>query len=70
MNKLARKQAIDQVPCTSPLDKTEDGFESVAAFLDHAEMGVVNFVRQMLRACAEEEYLRFIGSKHYERTPS
>ena len=48
MNNLARKEVIDQVPCTSRLDETTSRFKSVTEFLDHVEMGVRDFVRQML----------------------
>jgi hypothetical protein len=71
MNNLARKEAIDQVPFTSSLndDSTTAGFKSVTEFLDHVETGVRDFVRQMLQGYAEDEFLRFIGSKPYERSP-
>ena len=69
MNNLARKEVIDQVPCSSRLDETANGFKSVTEFLDHVEMGVRDFVRQMLQGYAEDEFLRFIGAKRYERTP-
>jgi putative transposase len=71
MNNLARKEAIDQVPFTSSLndDSTTAGFKSVTEFLDHVETGVRDFVRQMLQGYAEDEFLRFIGAKPYERSP-
>ena len=69
MDNLARKEIIDQVPCRSSLDETRKGFKSVTEFLDHVEMGVRAFVRWMLQAYAEDEFLRFIGAKPYERTP-
>ncbi len=69
MDNLARKEVIDQGPCTSRLDETTSRFKSVTEFLDHVEMGVRDFVRQMLQGYAEDEFLRFIGAKRYERTP-
>jgi len=68
MNNLARKEAIDQAPCTSRLDETTSQFRTITEFLDHVEMGVREFVRQMLQGYAEDEFLRFIGAKPYERT--
>jgi putative transposase len=69
MDNLARKEIIDQVPSRSSLDETRKGFKSVTEFLDHVEMGVRAFVRWMLQTYAEDEFLRFIGAKPYERTP-
>lgn len=70
MNNLARKEATDQAPCKSGLDETTTGrFKTVTEFLDHVEMGVRAFVREMLQEYAEDEFLRFIGAKPYERTP-
>ena len=69
MDNLARKEAIDQSPFRSTLDETTSRFKSVTEFLDYMEMGVRDFVRQMLQGYAEEEFLRFIGAKRYERTP-
>ena len=69
MNNLTRKEVIDQVPCTSRLDESTSRFKSVTEFLDHVEMGVRDFVRQMLQGYAEDEFIRFIGAKPYERTP-
>jgi putative transposase len=69
MHNLARKEVIDQVRFTSPLgDQPRSRFKSVTEFLDHLEMGVRDFVRQMLQGYAEEEFLRYIGAKPYERT--
>ena len=69
MNNLARKEAIVQAPCRSRLDEAGSRFESVTEFLDQVETGVREFVRQMLQGFAEDEFLRFIGAKRYERTP-
>jgi putative transposase len=69
MNNLARKEVIDQVPCVSRLHEETSRFKSVTEFLDHVEMGVRDFVREMLQGYAEDEFLRFIGAKPYERTP-
>jgi putative transposase len=51
------------------LDETTSRFRTITEFLDHVEMGVREFVRQMLQGYAEDEFLRFIGAKPYERTP-
>jgi putative transposase len=69
MNNLARKDVIDQAHCTRPLDETTSRFKSVTEFLNHVEVGVRDFVRQMLQGYALDEFLRFIGAKRYERTP-
>jgi len=71
MSNLARKVVIDQDPSFgSPLDdEPTSRFKSVTGFLDHVEMGVRDFVRQMLQGYAEDEFLRFISAKPYERTP-
>lgn len=69
MNNLARKEVIDQVPCTNRLDETASRFKSVTEFLDYVEIGVRDFVRQIPQAYAEDEFLRFVGAKRYERTP-
>jgi putative transposase len=68
MSNLARKEVINQASCTSRLDETTSRFKSVTEFLDHVETGVREFVRQVLQGYAEEEFLRFIGAKRYERT--
>ena len=70
MHNLARKEIIDQVRFAGSLgDERRSRFKSVTEFLDHMEMGVRDFVRQMLQGYAEDEFLRFIGAKAYERTP-
>ena len=69
MKNLARKEVIEQVPCASRLDETTGSFKNVTEFLDHVELGVRDFVRQMLQGYAEDEFLRFIGARPYERTP-
>jgi putative transposase len=69
MENLARKEVINQVPCKGHLDETTSRYRSVTEFLDHIEMGVRDFVRQVLQRYAEDEFLRFIGARPYERTP-
>lgn len=69
MDNLARKEVIDQAPCTSRLDQTTSRFQSVTEFVDHIEMGVRDFVRQMREGYAVDESLRLIGAMFYERTP-
>jgi putative transposase len=68
MSNLATKEVITQVSYESSLDETTSRFKSVTEFLDHVEIGVRNFVRQMLQGYAEDEFLRFIGARPYERT--
>ena len=69
MNKLARKEIIDQLPCARYSGETAKKFESLTDFLDHVELGVRDFVRQILQRYAEDKFLRYIGAKRYERTP-
>lgn len=68
MNRLAEKEIINQAPCASDSD-VSSRFESLTHFLDHVELGVRDFVREMLQGYAEDEFLRYIGAKPYQRTP-
>jgi putative transposase len=69
-NRLAKKEDIDQVPSTFELENGISDFESLSDFLDHVELGVRAFVREMLQEYAEDEFMRYIGAKPYERTPN
>ena len=66
--RIAEHKAIDQASSTDELDETPK-FECLGDFLDHVEMGVRAFVRVMLQQYAEDEFMRYIGAKPYERTP-
>ena len=44
------------------------GFEGLGDFLDHVEAGIRALVREMLQAYAEDEFMRYIGARPYERT--
>ena len=61
---------MDQVFSTVELQEAVRNFESLSDFLDHAELGARAFVRAMLQQYAEDEFMRYIGAKPYERTPN
>jgi transposase-like protein len=69
-NRLAKKEAIDQVPIAVEPEDTVNSFESLGDFLDHGELGVRGFVRVMLQEYAKDEFMRYIGAKPYERNPN
>ena len=50
------------------MEEVSSEFESLSEFLDHVELGVRAFVRVMLQKYAEDEFMRYIGAKPYERT--
>ena len=66
--RVTEQEAIDQACITDELDETPVEFESLGDFLDHVELGVRAFVRVMLQQYAEDEFMRYIGAKPYERT--
>lgn len=66
MENLAENEIIEQVPFT---DEPKERFDSLSSFLDHVELGVRAFVREMIQGYAEDEFLSYIGAKPYERTP-
>ena len=43
-------------------------FKGFGDFLDFMEVGICSFIRAMLEAYAEEEFLNYIGARPYERT--
>jgi putative transposase len=69
-NRLPKKDVVNQVPCTVELGEAVSNFETLGDFLDHVELGVRVFVRVMLQQYAEDEFMRYIGAKPYERTPN
>jgi transposase-like protein len=69
MTRLAEKESINQVPCAGDSEETPCRFESLTQFLDQVELGVRDLVRQTLQGYAEDEFLRYIGAKPYQRTP-
>jgi transposase-like protein len=68
-NRLTKEEAIDQVFSTVELENVVGNPESLSDFLDHVELGVRAFVRVMLQQYAQDEFMRHIGAKPYERTP-
>jgi transposase-like protein len=66
-NRVAEQDLIDQATFA---DEEEDSyqFETLGNFLDYIELGVRAFVRVMVQQYAEDEFLRYIGAKPYERT--
>jgi len=67
-NRVAEQEVIDQVTFTDEPDEDSYHFENLGDFLDQVELGVRAFVRVMLQQYAEDEFLRYIGAKPYERT--
>jgi putative transposase len=67
--RVTEHKAIDQAFSADELDEIPIAFESLGDFLDHVELGVRAFVRVMLQHYAEDEFMRYIGAKPYERTP-
>jgi len=45
-------------------------FRTLGDFLDHIELGIREMVRVMIETYAQDEFLRYIGAKRYERTPT
>jgi putative transposase len=68
--RLAKKEAINQVPSPVELEDAVSNFESLSDFLDHVELGVRTMVKVVLQEYAEDEFMRYIGAKPYERTPN
>jgi putative transposase len=69
MKKLAENEVIEQVPFTVKPEDSSEGFDNLGDFLEHVELGVRSFVREMIQAYAEDEFMRYIGAKPYERSP-
>ncbi len=67
-NRVAEQEVVDQAAFTDELDEDGYHFENLGDFLDHIELGVRAFVRAMVQEYAEDEFLRYIGAKPYERT--
>ena len=68
MRTLAKRESIDQAQSINETVHTGSPFKDLSAFLDHVELGVRGFVKAMLQTYAEDEFLRYIGAKRYERT--
>jgi len=67
-NTVAEQELIDQETFTDEPDESSHEFGSLGDFLDHVEAGIRAFVREMLQAYAEDEFMRYIGARAYERT--
>jgi putative transposase len=69
MRTIAKRGSIDQSQSiTETTQAPESPFKDLSAFLDHVELGVRGLVKAMLESFAEDEFLRYIGAKRYERT--
>lgn len=66
-NKVAEQDPIDQVNFTDESEEEDRQFETLGDFLDHIELGVRAFIRAMVQQYAEDEFLRYIGARPYER---
>jgi putative transposase len=66
---LAKRERIEQSQSQGVAGERVIGspFQDLSAFLDHVEVGVRDFVRTMIQTYAEDEFLRYIGAKPYER---
>ena len=69
-NRVTEQEVNDQGTFTDALDGSGNQFEDLGDFLDHVELGVRAFVREMLQQYAEDEFMRYMGAKPYERTPN
>jgi putative transposase len=69
MAMLAKRERIEQSQSQLVAGESVIGspFQDLSAFLDHVEGEVRDFVRTMIQAYAEDEFLRYIGAKPYER---
>lgn len=65
---VAEQEVIDQARFADDGDEGGQGFEGLGDFLDHVEAGIRALVREMLQAYAEDEFMRYIGARPYERT--
>jgi transposase-like protein len=65
---VAKQEVIDQATFADDVDESGQQFEGLGDFLDHVEAGIRAFVREMLQAYAEDEFMRYIGARPYERT--
>jgi len=66
-DRVAEQDLIDQATFADDEEESYH-FETLGDFLNHIELGVRAFVRVMLQQYAEDEFLRYIGAKPYERT--
>jgi putative transposase len=69
MEILAEKQVIEQSPIGYAGPDREGRFETFSDFLDYIELGVRSLVRVIVQGYAEDEFLRYIGARPYERSP-
>jgi len=69
MGTLTKREFINQVQSDCKQNHLVHGsFKDLNGFLDQAELAVKDLVRTMLQAYAEDEFLRYIGARRYERT--
>ncbi|GEM_PF-3301119 len=62
-NRVTEQEVNDQGTFTDELDGSGNQFEDLGDFLDHVELGVRAFVREMLQQYAEDEFMRYMGAK-------
>ena len=60
-NRVTEQEVNDQGTFTDALDGSGNQFEDLGDFLDHVELGVRAFVREMLQQYAEDEFMRYMG---------
>lgn len=66
--RVAEEEVIDQARFADDGDEGGQGFGGLGDFPDHVEAGIRALVREMLEAYAEDEFMRYIGARPYERT--
>ena len=65
---VAEQEVVNQETFAEQSEEDGQQFRSLDDFLDYVEIGVRAFVREMIQTYAEDEFMRYIGARPYERT--
>ena len=65
---VAEQEVVNQETFAEQREEDGQQFRSLDDFLDYVEIGVRAFVREMIQTYAEDEFMRYIGARPYERT--
>jgi len=65
---VAEQEVVNQETFAEQSEEDGQQFRSLDDFLDYVEIGVRAFVREMIQSYAEDEFMRYIGARPYERT--
>ena len=65
---VAEQEVVNQETFAEQREEDGQQFTSLDDFLDYVEIGVRAFVREMIQTYAEDEFMRYIGARPYERT--